>query len=302
MTKVQAEKTINAAFTTILEKLQAQDEYNSKLIIDDLHRLAQELNLPSSSSLNLHSTEHDFALDYKELAQESINSYEQTKESVQRINQEQKEFIKQSSTMLTTESDKILDSFNSVYDQVEAQMKKANETIEALRNKVSQLEKSSNLDPLTRTYNRRALDTYLGNLCKIRNKKLDTRIILIDIDDFKYVNDKYGHLAGDKVLMFLAKLISSCLREGDKVFRFGGEEFLVILSRADKETGMKVAKRILNGVRDNTLFYKKHQINITLSIGITDFQVGDSCDSFIDRADKALYSAKNAGKDQVVVG
>ncbi len=302
MTKVQAEKTINAAFTTILEKLQAQDDYNPKLIIDDLHHLAQALNTQSTSSLNLHEVEHNFALDYKELALESLDSYEQTKESVQRINQEQKELIKQSSIMAADKSDKILDSFNKVYDQVESQMREANETIESLRSKISQLEKTSNLDPLTRTYNRRALDTYLGNLCKMQNKKLNTRIILIDIVNFKNVNDEYGHLAGDKVLIVLAKLISSCLREGDKVFRFGGEEFLVILSRADEATGKKVAERILHRVRENTLFYKNHQIKITLSIGVTNFQFGDSCDSFIDRADKALYAAKSAGKDQVVVG
>jgi diguanylate cyclase (GGDEF)-like protein len=302
VTKLQAEQTINTAFTAILEKLQAQEEYNHKLIIDDLHRLAQALNSDSSSSLNLHAIGQDFSLDYKELAKESLNSYEQTTESVAKINQEQKELIKQSSSMLANESDKVLDSFNNVFDQVEAQMRKANETIEDLRTKISILEKSSNLDPLTRTYNRRALDTYLESLCKIQHKKLNTRIMLIDIDDFKKVNDTYGHLAGDRVLMFLAKLISSCLREGDKVFRFGGEEFLVILSRADEKTGIKVAERILKGVRDNTLFYKNHEIKITLSLGITNFQVGDSCDSFIDRADKALYTAKKSGKDQVVVG
>lgn len=302
MTKFQAEQTIDTAFTTILEKLKAQDEYNSKLIIDDLHRLAQALNSKSSSSLNLHAIDQDLSLDYKEIAKESLDSYEQTKESVQRINQEQKDLIKNSSAMLANESDKILDNFNNVYDQVEAQMRKANETIEELRSKISVLEKSSNLDPLTRTYNRRALETYLGSLCKIQGKKLDTRIILIDIDDFKKVNDNYGHLAGDRVLMFLAKLISSCLREGDKVFRFGGEEFLIILSRADEQTGLKVAERILKGVRKNTLFYKNHEIRITLSMGITHFQMGDSCDSFIERADKALYTAKDSGKDQVVVG
>lgn len=302
MTKQQAEQTINAAFTAILEKLKAQDEYNSKLIIDDLHRLAQALNSKSSSSLNLHAVGQDFTLDYKEIAKESLDSYEQTRDSVQKINQEQKNLIKSSSAMLANESDKILDSFNSVYDQVEAQMRKANETIEELRGKITVLEKSSNLDPLTRTYNRRALDTYLGSLCKIQRKRLDTRIILIDIDDFKQVNDTYGHLAGDRVLIFLAKLTSSCLRDGDKVFRFGGEEFLIILSRADEQTGLKVAERILKGVRDNTLFYKNHEIKITLSMGITHFQAGDSCDSFIERADKALYTAKSSGKDQVIVG
>lgn len=302
MTKRQAEETINSAFTALIEKLQAQDQYNPKLLIDDLHRLAKELHTEGPSYLNLHAVEENLELNYKEIAKESLDSYEQTKESVERINQEQKNLIKSSTAMQENKSDQILDNFNVVFDQVEAQMRQANETIEALRSKVSILEKSSNLDPLTRTYNRRALETYLNSLCKVQQKKLDTRILLIDIDDFKNVNDKYGHLAGDKVLIFLAKLISRSLRDGDKVFRFGGEEFLVLLTRADENTGNKVAARILEGVRTSTLFYKQHEINITLSIGIANFKSGDSCDSFIDRADKALYVAKDNGKDQVVVG
>jgi len=302
VTKVQAEQTIKTAFTALTEKLQAQDKYNAKILIDDLHRLAKALNTEASSSLNLHAIEQNLELDYKEIAKESLDSYEQTKESVEKISQEQRELMKSSSSLQMNQSDKILDSFNSVYDQVEAQMRQANETIEALRSKITVLEKSSNLDPLTRTYNRRALDTYLNSLCSMQNKKLNTHILLIDIDDFKKVNDDYGHLAGDRVLMFLAKLISSSLRDGDKVFRFGGEEFLVLLTRTEIGTEEIVAKRILEGVRANTLFYKDHDIKITLSVGSTHFQAGDSCDSFIDRADKALYAAKDNGKDQIVVG
>ena len=298
----QAEKTITSAFTALLEKLHSQNEFNARVIIDDLHRLAKALNTDKKEPINLHAKDQDLSLDYKSIAKESLESYAQTAESVEKINQEQKLLIESSSVLQEQSATDILNSFSAVYGQVEAQMKEANETIKALQTKVLQLEKTSNLDPLTRTYNRRALEGYLGSICQIKNRKFETYILMIDIDDFKIVNDEYGHLAGDRVLIFLAKLISNTLRDGDKVFRFGGEEFLVLLTRSSEEIAKKVANRILHGVRENTLLYKQYQIKITLSVGITHFRTDDSYDSFIERADKALYKAKDSGKDQIVIG
>jgi len=298
----QAETTITAAFTALLEKLRSQDEFNARVIIDDLHRLAKSLNTDNKVSINLHSKDEDLSLDYKNIAQESLESYAQTRESVEKINEEQKRLIESSAQLKEEKTEKILNSFSVVYEQIGSQMKEANQTIKALETKIAHLEKTSNLDPLTRTYNRRALEGYLGSICQIKNRKFETYILMIDIDDFKIVNDEYGHLAGDRVLIFLAKFISSTLRDGDKVFRFGGEEFLVLLTRSSEEIAQKVSERILAGVRENTLLYKNHQIGITLSIGVSNFVTGDSYDSFIERADQALYKAKNAGKDQVIIG
>ncbi len=298
----QAEKTITSAFDALLEKLHSQKEFDARILIDDLHRLAKALNIGDKVPINLHSKEDDFSLDYKNIAQESLDSYAQTKESVEKINQEQKRLLDNNAQLQEKKSTDILNQFSSIYNQVETQMQEANDTIKALRNKVLQLEKTSNLDPLTRTYNRRALEGYLGSICQIDNRKFETYILMIDIDDFKIVNDEYGHLAGDRVLIFLAKLISNTLRDGDKVFRFGGEEFLVLLTRSSEDIANKVANRILNGVRNNTLLYKQYQIKITLSVGITHFRNGDTYDSFIERADSALYKAKDSGKDQIIIG
>jgi len=300
--KIQAEETITSAFTALIEKLKAQSEYDSKSIIDDLHALAKNLKTDSTTHLNLHTPEQTFELEYKALAEESLESYAQTKESVTRINKEQQRVIQNSAQNGSIQIDEIMHSFNTIHDQIESQMLKANETIKSLNQQISILEKSSNLDPLTRTFNRRALDTYLNTLCTIKGKTPDSRILLIDIDDFKVVNDSYGHLAGDRVLMFLAKLISTSLRDGDKVFRFGGEEFLILLNRSNEKACESIAKRIMDGVHTNTLLYKEHKIKITLSMGSASFQKGDTFESFIDRADRALYTAKQNGKDQLVVG
>lgn len=300
--KIQAEETITSAFTTLIEKLQAQEEYDSKTIINDLHTLAKALQTNSSVPINLHTLEQNFELEYKALAEESIESYAQTKESVVRLNREQQRAIASSAQKGSIKIDELMHNFSSLNDQIEAQMIEANETIRSLHQQISVLEKTSNLDPLTRTFNRRALDTYLNSLCTTKGKVPNSRILLIDIDDFKVVNDTYGHLAGDRILMFLAKLIGSSLRDGDKVFRFGGEEFLILLNRSNEKACESIAKRIIEGVRTNTLLYKEHKIKITLSMGSATFKKGDTFESFIGRADKALYKAKQNGKDQLVAG
>lgn len=299
--KIQAEKVIISAFNALIGKLHAQEKYDPKTLIDDLHKLAQTLNLNNAIPLSLHTKVENYELEYKALAEKSIDSYTQTKESVERITQEQYQLIQQSKEKDMLQIEQIMNNFNNIHGQLESQMQNANETIKALHQQVSILEKTSHLDPLTHTFNRRALDAYLGSICSINNKNIDTRVMLIDIDNFKSVNDSYGHLAGDRVLVFLSKLIGNSLREGDKLFRFGGEEFIVVLNRSDEAACTKVAERILQGVRSNTLFYKDHQIKITLSIGAAGLEEGDTLESFIERADKALYKAKSNGKDQLVV-
>lgn len=302
MDKIKAEEIITSAYQTLIEKLHVQDDYSPQVIIDDLHRLAKALQAKNIIPLNLHTSEKNFELEYKNLAKESIDSYAQTKESVERINKEQLRIISESSQKDLEEINKIMQSFTDVHEQVEAQMRKANETISSLYQEIAVLEKTSNLDPLTRTFNRRALDHYLGSLCEFNNKHLNAHILLVDIDDFKVVNDAYGHLAGDRVLIFLSKLINSSIRDGDKVFRFGGEEFLILLNRSTELSCEKVAQRLLDGVRSNTLLYKEHHIKITLSIGATALKDDDDIESLIERADSALYKAKSFGKDQLVTG
>ena len=300
--KIQAEKIIASAFDALTHKLQEQKEYNPLELIDDLHQLAKALQADSKAPLHLHSSEKSFELEYKSIAEESLESYAQTQESVERINQEQLEIIQETYKDESSKVQDILKNFSNIHSQVEDRMKTATETIKTLNQQITILENVSNLDPLTRTFNRRALQAYIDSVSKIKNKAFDTRVLLIDIDDFKQVNDKYGHLAGDRVLMYLAKLVSNTLRDGDKVFRFGGEEFLVVINRADAQACEKIAERILQSVRGSSLMYQDNKIKITLSIGSAVFTEGDDFESLIDRADRALYKAKQNGKDQLVVG
>jgi diguanylate cyclase (GGDEF)-like protein len=125
-------------------------------------------------------------------------------------------------------------------------------------------------------------------------------MLMLDLDDFKQINDNYGHVAGDKILIFISNILKQTLREGDKIFRYGGEEFIIILNRTDNIFCSKIANRILELIRANNLIYKGETLHATASIGTAVFIEGDTPDTFISRADKALYQAKKNGKNQIV--
>jgi diguanylate cyclase (GGDEF)-like protein len=185
-----------------------------------------------------------------------------------------------------------------MYDE-RTEIERANSIITELTFQVKELEKNSNLDPLTKVFNRRALTTYLNNICEKDDIPYDLHLLVLDIDDFKIINDTYGHIAGDKTLIFIANILRKTLRDGDKVFRYGGEEFIIVLNRITPEVCLEISNRILGLVRSNQLIYKGNSLDVTMSIGATKYSKGDSPDSIIDRADKALYKSKSGGKNQM---
>jgi len=179
------------------------------------------------------------------------------------------------------------------------EVKRANEIITKLTTQVKDLEHSSNLDSLTKIFNRRALSSYLGNVCSKKRLPYDLHLLMLDIDDFKLINDKYGHIAGDKILIFIANILRKTLRDGDRIFRYGGEEFVIILNRVTPKICLEITTRILTLIRENQLIYKGESIKVTMSIGATQYSDSDTPESLIHRADSALYKSKNNGKDQM---
>lgn len=121
-------------------------------------------------------------------------------------------------------------------------------------------------------------------------------LAMIDIDHFKRVNDTYGHLIGDEVLLLLARLMRSCFRLNDQLYRFGGEEFVVLMHCRSEADALQVLERL----RVHTEQYLFPQVGrITISIGLSDVRAGDTPSGAIERADKALYFAKGNGRNQV---
>ena len=159
--------------------------------------------------------------------------------------------------------------------------------------------KETRMDPLTKIGNRMALIedlTYHFNLSSRYNTPLS--LLFIDIDYFKKINDTYGHIVGDKILISLAEFLTSKVRKSDKIYRFGGEEFVVILENTNQNGALSLAKKLKTAI-NNTKF---HDLAITCSMGIATKKRSDTCESMSDRADKALYMAKNNGRNTFVVG
>jgi diguanylate cyclase (GGDEF)-like protein len=156
-------------------------------------------------------------------------------------------------------------------------------------------------DPLTQTRNRAAFNDSVKreiHLAHRNNKHLG--LIFLDIDHFKTINDQYGHKCGDFALVSMAKWIKENIRSSDIIFRYGGEEFIIILSETDLEGTQLLAERIRQSIEKHTLAYDMKILKITASLGVTTLRGDDSLDDFIQRADSAMYRAKKNGRNCVV--
>lgn len=237
--------------------------------------------------------------EYKELALKSIDSYASSNQKIGEISNEHAGLLQQNGSSSLIDFNKITEKFNDIQTHLSDEVSRANEVIHTLMEQVKTLEVKTSLDPLTKTFNRYALHEHLRTILEKEQLNFEIFILMIDADNFKQINDQFGHIAGDKVLIFLAKLFKKALRDGDRVYRFGGEEFIIILNRTDLEGAKLVAERLLNLCRNNKPLFQNQQISVTLSIGMTNLQPNDTIDTVIERSDKALYKAKNNGKDRL---
>lgn len=208
-----------------------------------------------------------------------------------------------------------------ISDRMQLDLHEANRTLtaqaadlqrlnEALRKEIErreQLEKElrriASMDELTGTHTRRHL-LELGEHEQRRRARHghSMAILMMDLDHFKQINDRYGHAAGDQMLRDFGFLLRSSLRKGDIAGRFGGEEFLAILPETDLETARLIAERLCARVRENQTLWNEHALAVTVSVGVVVLSGAEALERAIGRADRALYAAKDAGRDRVVVG
>lgn len=162
-----------------------------------------------------------------------------------------------------------------------------------------ELMRLSSLDPLTGIYNRMKFDDELNKFINLK-KRYDSKLslILFDFDDFKKVNDDFGHLIGDRVLIDAVNLVKKSIRETDIFARWGGEEFVILLPNTGNEQAIELAER-LNSIISNCSFFKAGQV--TCSFGVASLAPEDDADSLVHRADNLLYKAKEKGKNQIAV-
>jgi diguanylate cyclase (GGDEF)-like protein len=169
---------------------------------------------------------------------------------------------------------------------------------------VAKIRHLADRDQLTGLYNRLLLDREISILHQqyLRHQH-PYALLLMDLDHFKKINDTYGHLAGDKVLQHAAALFKEHIRQGDVLGRFGGEEFMVLLPMTTLRQAETVANKLLSVLRSHPVDWKGQSISLTTSIGIasvSDASCSSDYESILQQADKALYHAKEAGRDRAM--
>ncbi|MEA2049536.1 MAG: GGDEF domain-containing protein [Campylobacterota bacterium] len=166
---------------------------------------------------------------------------------------------------------------------------------------IKTLKEESTIDELTSCYNKKETELIFKRMLASYLRYSDTyfTVVMFDIDHFKKVNDTYGHLAGDFVLKELTQQIKSHLRDSDFFGRVGGEEFTLLLSQTKLNGALKLSKKIKDFIENHKFSYQNEIIPITISIGVTSIIKNDSYFSIVDRVDKALYKAKNNGRNRI---
>ncbi|TWX70860.1 diguanylate cyclase [Colwellia demingiae] len=184
-----------------------------------------------------------------------------------------------------------------VYDGINTGILGISRDITSLEKANQQLQQQTLLDELTRVKNRKAYNLKIKSLLAVFERyQTSFSIISIDIDDFKNINDNFGHDVGDTVLRSFGALIEKNIRETDHLFRIGGEEFVILSESKTKVDAIQLAEKLRKIVASKTLH---SNINITISLGICEVTTGDGPNSIAKRVDNLLYEAKSHGKNTV---
>ena len=190
-------------------------------------------------------------------------------------------------------------------DQDRRQVQLLASQVDSLRQELEKTKAKSMTDGLTGAYNRQAFDDVLKDLIvRSRVMNMDMSLLMLDLDDFKKINDTHGHLIGDRVLVAFCQKCRKSIRGDDVLARYGGEEFAIILPGANLKNALKKGRQICDAIASAHYATDdgdgENYLSVTVSIGVTAFKRDDSAETIISRADKALYKAKRSGKNCAV--
>lgn len=184
-------------------------------------------------------------------------------------------------------------------------LKETKQEVATLREELERSRQQATTDPLTGLLNRRAFDQELATISNEANESKDSlSLLMIDIDNFKAVNDNHGHLVGDKVIRFVAMQLKNNVKGRDVVARIGGEEFAILLPKTQLDNARMLAESIRMNIERQRLRRIDNSQSlggITISIGVTTYKFGEPMEDFQHRSDQALYKSKNNGRNQVSI-
>ncbi|GAB6073514.1 GGDEF domain-containing protein [Nautilia lithotrophica] len=220
-----------------------------------------------------------------------------TVRTIKEVNNVSKEIKQESENLIEEVAPLQIDEIKETIMQFSAgliqKINRLEETVHSLEVELDKAYKELLIDPLTKVYNRKALNNDLNEILeKGKEKDLDLVIAIVDLDMFKEINDKYGHLVGDFVLIKIADIIKKLIRKENRIYRYGGDEFIIIFNRMTLSQVRPIIQRIVKKIESTLLKYKNDLIKVTVSIGLTQHKKGDTFEEIIKRADHALYQAK----------
>lgn len=301
MEKNDLKALVDQIYENLVERIETNDTDSKEQVLGylrDAIEIISDLDMDKLDSIE--KAREAFKHSYRDLAKQSLYSYSCTSEKFLELTQLQEKTLQEYSSAKHINLEEITVRFGEIQTHMTEEITRANQVISELTTKIQELEQTSNIDPLTKIFNRRALNSYMENIFQKKPTSYIFHVLMLDVDNFKQLNDSYGHITGDKILVFIASLLRKTLRDGDRIFRYGGEEFTIILERSSDEQAFNIANRLIKLIRANNLIYLGEKITVTASIGMTKLLQSDtSPEEILSRADKALYISKSSGKNMV---
>jgi diguanylate cyclase len=204
--------------------------------------------------------------------------------------------LTQAHALLMKEVDHVIASNSALKDE----LAKSQTVLSERQHQIEDLRTAVRIDGLTQIANRAYFDEKLNEMISLRNRYGDQfSLMIIDIDNFKEVNDTYGHQAGDRILKGVSLKLKALLRGSDFIARFGGDEFVIILIKTDGAVATEVAWKLSEEVRASRFILDDTSLTLTLSIGVAEAHGDDTSESLLKRADIALYRTKSGGRNGV---
>jgi diguanylate cyclase len=231
---------------------------------------------------------------FKSHIEESARRIEEV-ESVEDLAQILKEVLTATRSMAdeSTKAQEQLEALQNAALATEAELAK-------LQNELLSASAMARHDPLTNALNRKGMDEALAReLAAVRRKETPLSVSLLDVDNFKKLNDQFGHKTGDEALIHLVSVVRQCLRPTDFLGRYGGEEFLILMPDTEQAEAVEAVTRLQRNLTRNFFLAGDQKILITFSAGVAQFLPGESSEEAIKRADEAMYFAKRSGKNRV---
>ena len=232
---------------------------------------------------------------------ELLKETSEKEQSIETLRERISEYVTDVQETMAEQEKQQEEKFRCKFQGMVRQIKELQNETQSYQKTLKQQNKQLHIDFLTKIPNRAAWSERLKiEVTRFKRYKNTLNIAVIDIDNFKSINDSFGHLAGDKVLNVIAQTLQKSIRNADYIARYGGEEFALLLPEISPAQTELALNKLRDRIKKIPFQFKKENLSITISIGFTTFLLSDDADDAFERADTALYQAKNIGRDKVI--